>query len=143
MARPPYVAANGDLVLTSSCTVVADDVEVRVTTSGGPGGQHANRSLTAVVVSVAIETAASLRERDRRLLLEALGPVVRSQATRFRSQAQNREAALHQLALKLAAGLHRDAPRRPTKPTRASATRRVDSKKARGRTKALRRSNED
>ena len=143
MATPPYVTAEGDVVVTAHCRVAAADIVVRTTTSGGPGGQHANRSLTAVTVSLEVTTAASLSERHRTLLLESLGPVVRSSASRFRSLSQNREAALEQLGQKLAAGLHRDAPRRASKPTRASKVRRVDEKKARGRTKQLRRSTDD
>jgi ribosome-associated protein len=116
---------------------------LRTTTSGGPGGQHANRSLTAVTVTVDLASASSLSERHRSLLLESLGPVVRSSASRFRSLAQNREAALMQLALKMAVGLHRDVPRRASKPTRASKVRRIDEKKARGRTKQLRRTTDE
>lgn len=143
MATYPTVTDDGALVLTARCTVAATDVTVTVTTSGGPGGQHANRSLTAVTVSIDIRTASSLSEHQRSLLLESLGPVVRSSASRHRSQSQNRSAALQQLATKLAAGLHRDPPRRATRPTKGSKVRRVDEKKARGRTKALRRSTED
>jgi ribosome-associated protein len=139
----PYVDDDGGLVLTSRCRIAATDIALQVTTSGGPGGQHANRSLTAVVATIDLRVAGSLRDRDRDLLIENLGPVVRSTATRFRSQGQNRQAALDQLCAKLAGGLHRDPPRRATKPSRASQTRRVDSKKARGRTKALRRGTED
>jgi ribosome-associated protein len=139
----PFVSPEGDLVITSRCRVPVGDIDIRVTTSGGPGGQHANRSLTAVVATLRLADSAALSEHQRSLLIESLGPVVRSTATRFRSQAQNRSAALEQLAQKLAAGLHRDAPRRASRPTRASKIRRVDEKKARGRTKQLRRSTDD
>jgi ribosome-associated protein len=64
---------------------------------------------------------------------------VRTSASRFRSQSQNRGAALEQLAAKIAAGLERQAPRRATKPTKGSVRRRVDEKKARGRVKEQRR----
>ncbi len=139
----PFISPEGDLVITSRCRVPVGDIDIRVTTSGGPGGQHANRSLTAVVATLRLADSAALSEHQRSLLIESLGPVVRSTATRFRSQAQNRSAALEQLAQKLAAGLHRDAPRRASRPTRASKIRRVDEKKARGRTKQLRRSTDD
>ena len=143
MPTPPFVTESGDLVASGQCRISVDDLAFRTTTSGGPGGQHANRSLTAVTVSLDLTTATSLTERHRVLLIESLGPVVRSSASRFRSLGQNREAALQQLCVKVAAGLHRDAPRRASKPTRASKVRRVDEKKARGRTKQLRRSTDD
>lgn len=139
----PFVTADGDVVVTGRCRIAHGDIEVRFTTSGGPGGQHANRSLTAAVVTLRLEHCASLNDRQRELLIESLGPVVRTTASRFRSQSQNCSAALEQLGQKLAAGLHRDAPRRASRPTTASMVRRVDQKKARGRTKQLRRSTDD
>ncbi len=69
----------------------------------------------------------------------AYGSVVRSSASRFRSQRQNRFAALEQLAEKLVTSLAPRTPRRPTKPTKGAKVRRVDEKKARGRLKEQRR----
>jgi ribosome-associated protein len=71
--------------------------------------------------------------------MESLGSVVRSSASRFRSQGQNRQAALDQLAGKLATALAPRTPRRATKPTKGSTVRRVDEKKSRGRLKEQRR----
>jgi len=73
------------------------------------------------------------------LLLEKLGPVVRASAGRFRSQGQNRGAALEQLAQKIAVGVDPSATGRATKPTKGSKVRRVDDKKARSRVKEQRR----
>jgi ribosome-associated protein len=69
----------------------------------------------------------------------AYGSVVRSSASRFRSQGQNRSAALEQLARKLATALAEQTPRRATQPTKGAKIRRVDEKKARGRLKEQRR----
>ena len=131
------------LWVSERCVISLHDITIRASTAGGPGGQHANRSLTAVTVTLDVASAASLRASDRALLLASLGPVVRSSATRHRSQQMNRVAALEQLANKISAGLHRDPPRRATKPSKASQTRRLDAKKVRGRTKALRRTSDD
>jgi len=135
----PRVNADGSLFIRSRLTIPSSEIELRVTTSGGPGGQHANRSLTRVVVSFHVNTSEALSEIDRALLNEKVGTVVRSSASRYRSQAQNKSAALEQLALKIATGLARQAPRRATKPTRSSKVRRVDEKKARSRVKENRR----
>ena len=135
----PRVNADGSLCIRSRLTIPSSEIELRVTTSGGPGGQHANRSLTRVVVSFNVNTSEALSEIDRALLNEKVGIVVRSSASRYRSQAQNKSAALEQLALKIATGLARQAPRRATKPTRSSKVRRVDEKKARSRVKENRR----
>ncbi len=42
----PTVNDDGSITLRSRLTIPAEDIDLRVTTSGGPGGQHANRSLT-------------------------------------------------------------------------------------------------
>ncbi len=135
----PRVNADGSLFIRSRLTIPFSEIELRVTTSGGPGGQHANRSLTRVVVAFHVNTSEALSETERALLIEKVGTVVRSSASRYRSQAQNKSAALEQLALKIANGLTRQAPRRATKPTKSSKVRRVDEKKARSRVKENRR----
>jgi ribosome-associated protein len=68
-----------------------------------------------------------------------LGSVVRASSSRFRSQGQNKSAALLHLAEKIADALTVQTPRRASKPTRASKIRRVDEKKARSRVKEQRR----
>lgn len=135
----PRVNDDGSLYIRPRLTIPVDEIELRVTTSGGPGGQHANRSLTRVVASFRVGSSKVLSESDRALLVDTVGSVVRSSASRFRSQGMNRSAALEQLALRIGTALTRQAPRRATKPTRASKVRRVDEKKARSRIKEHRR----
>ena len=143
VTRFPYVGDDGSLVLRARLVIPAHEIALRVTTSGGPGGQHANRSLTRVVATFVVSSSTSLNDSQRVQLVESAGPVVRSSAGRFRSQGMNRTAALTQLAERITRGLERPAPRRATRPTRASQTRRVDDKKARGRTKDRRRRVDD
>jgi ribosome-associated protein len=96
------------------------------------------------VASFDVNESNVLSHADRELLLDKIGPVVRTSAGRFRSQGQNRSAALEQLAEKIAVALTRLPPRRATKPTKGSKIRRVDDKKARSRVKEQRRRpNED
>jgi ribosome-associated protein len=115
------------------------EISWRATTSGGPGGQHANRTLSRVEVSFDVAASATLGPRQRARLLERLGPVVRASAADSRSQVRNREVALDRLAAKLDAGLRVDPDRRPTRPTRSSQVRRVEAKRHRARTKRNRR----
>ena len=130
---------DGSLSIRSRLTIPAEEIAIRVTTSGGPGGQHANRSLTRVVATFHVTESHVLSEADKQRVSDTLGPVVRSSASRFRSQRQNRAAALEQLAEKLATALAPRTPRRATKPTKGAKIRRVDEKKARGRLKVQRR----
>lgn len=138
-----HVRDDGALVVNARLVIPADEVALRVTTSGGPGGQHANRSLTRVVASFDVKSSAVLSAHQRDVLAEQFGAVVRSSASRFRSQGANREAALDQLARRLGEALAPRAPRRATRPTRASRVRRLDDKRARSRVKEQRRRRED
>jgi ribosome-associated protein len=135
----PRTNGDGSLTIQTRLTIPAEEIELRVTTSGGPGGQHANRSLTRVVATFRVASSNALSEEQKGRVEEAYGSVVRSSASRFRSQGQNRSAALGQLAEKLATALAPRTPRRATKPTKGAKVRRVDEKKARGRLKEQRR----
>lgn len=115
------------------------EITWRATTAGGPGGQHANRTLSRVEVSFDVAASPTLGPRQRARLLERLGPVVRATAADSRSQARNRELALARLAAKLDAGLRVQPSRRPTRPTKGSQVRRVESKRRRSETKRRRR----
>jgi ribosome-associated protein len=134
---------DGSLYIRSRLTIPASEVRLRVTTSGGPGGQHANRSLTKVVASFDVGESTVLGEGDRDLLLARIGTEVRASSSRFRSQSANKTAALTALAEKVAAALLRQTPRRATRPTRSSQVKRVDEKKARSKIKQARRRPED
>jgi ribosome-associated protein len=65
--------------------------------------------------------------------------VVIIKAQRYRSQDRNREDALARLRELVEEGASVAPPRRPTKPTRGSQRRRVESKIKRGQTKSARR----
>ena len=81
------------------------EITWRATTSGGPGGQHANRTLSRVEVQFDVDASRTLGPRQRARLLERVGPVVRAAASESRSQARNRELAFQRLATKLDAAL--------------------------------------
>ncbi len=115
------------------------EVAWRATTSGGPGGQHANRTLSRVEVQFDVTASPSLGPRQRARLLQRLGPVVRASATESRSQARNRARALQRLAAKLDDALRAEPVRRPTRPTKTSQERRVQTKRRHGEVKRGRR----
>jgi ribosome-associated protein len=115
------------------------EITWRATTPGGPGGQHANRTMSRVDVLFDVATSAVLGPRQRARLLRRLGPVVRASAADSRSQSRNRELALARLAARIDAGLRVEPVRTPTKPTRSSQVRRVEAKRRRGEVKRGRR----
>jgi ribosome-associated protein len=127
----PAEAAERQAVLrvTRALAIPLDELAWRFTTSGGPGGQHANKTSTRAEVRFDVERSPSLGPRQRARLLERLGPVVRVASGDERSQARNRDEALRRLAARLAEGLHTERPRLPTKPTQGSKTRRREDKR--------------
>jgi ribosome-associated protein len=130
---------DGVLRVSRSCAIPFDELEWKFTPSGGPGGQHANRSNTRAEVKFDVEASASLSDYHRSRLLERLGPVVRVAADDERSQLRNRELALDRLRSRLAEALRVQRTRRPTAPTRASQQRRLEQKKRRADVKRTRR----
>jgi ribosome-associated protein len=127
------------LRVTGTSAIPLDELEWRFSGSGGPGGQHANTSNTRVELVFDVARSPSLGPRERALLLERLGPVVRVVVSDTRSQARNRELALERLRERLAAALRRPRPRRPTTPSPATRRRRVEIKRRRGELKRQRR----
>lgn len=125
-ATPPNRAV---LRVTRGVVIPLDELTWRFTTSGGPGGQHANKTSTRAEVRFDVESSPSLGPRQRARLLERLGPSVRAASGDERSQTRNREVALRRLAERLAAGLHSERPRVPTKPTQGSKVRRLEDKR--------------
>lgn len=119
-------------------SIPIQEIEWRATTSGGPGGQHANRAYTKVEVRFDVQSSPSLGPRQRARLLQRLGPVVRASAGEHRSQAKNRELALDRLVSRLSEGLRVQPARRPTAPTTGARERRLSEKHLRAEVKRSR-----
>ena len=124
-----------DLRVRADLTIPEAELNVRFTPSGGPGGQHANRSNTRVELTWSVESSTVLDDRTRSRLVERIGPIARVVVDDERSQTRNREIAHQRLRAKVQAALHEPKRRRPTKPSRSSQRRRVNAKKQRGELK--------
>ena len=119
------------------------EVQLEAVRSTGAGGQNVNKVSSAVHLRFDI-AASSLPEgvkerllalKDRRITRDG---VVVIKAWQHRSQDKNRQDALDRLQ-RLVATVARPPKRRvPTRPTRASKLRRIESKIRRGRIKAMR-----
>lgn len=115
------------------------EVTVRASRSSGPGGQHANVTASRVEATFEIDASSALDEDQKRRLAARYGDRVTAVAQDSRSQARNRDLALERLREKLAAGLARPRRRRPTRPSRASTEKRLETKKRRAMRKRARR----
>ncbi|MGI8984423.1 MAG: alternative ribosome rescue aminoacyl-tRNA hydrolase ArfB [Acidimicrobiales bacterium] len=126
------------LHVSRSCRIPMEELEWRFSSSGGPGGQHANTSNTRAEVRFDVAGSPSLGPRQRARLLERVGPSVRVVASDERSQTRNRELAARRLAARLAEGLRVETPRVATRPRPAAKRVRLEDKRRRGETKRLR-----
>jgi ribosome-associated protein len=118
--------------VTRSVSLDPGEIELRVSRSSGPGGQHANKAETRVEAVLDVEASGSLSAAQRRRVVARAGPVLRAVAQDERSQARNRELAVERLVAKLAEALRVERRRRPTRPTAASRERRLTEKRRRG-----------
>lgn len=124
-------ASGASLRVTRSLAIPLDELIWRFSTSGGPGGQHANKASTRAEVTFDVAASRSLGPRQRARLLERLGPTVRAAAGDERSQARNRELALERLAQRLVDALRVERRRVPTAPSAAARARRLADKRRR------------
>ena len=125
-----------DRVLSfSGGTVPVSAVVWRFDPSGGPGGQHANRSNTRVEATLDLDAAGDMAPEVRQQLIDRLGDELRVVVDDTRSQARNREIALDRLEERLRSGLVTAKPRKPTRPSRRARRRRLDEKRRRAETK--------
>ncbi len=129
--------------ITDSLAIDEDDLVWNFSRASGPGGQNVNKVSTAAELRFDVAKAflpEDLKQRLRPLAGRQLTQdgvlVITSQETR--SQERNREVALQKLVELLRKAAHRPKRRIATKPTRASRTKRLDSKSKRAQTKKLR-----
>jgi len=128
--------------VTRSVVLPLSEIELRVSRSSGPGGQHANKTETRVEAILDVEASSALSDAQKRRVVAKTGPVIRAVAQDERSQLRNRELAVDRLVSRLAEALRVDRKRVPTKPSRAAKQQRLEAKKRRGETKRLRRVDE-
>lgn len=126
------------LIIAEGVEIPDDELTFTTSRSGGPGGQHVNKTETKVTVRFDVAHSPSLPGDVRVRLLAALGARVGADGTvrvvcqASRSQYANRVTAEARLVALLAEALVPVAPRFATKIPRAAKRRRIESKKRRG-----------
>jgi ribosome-associated protein len=130
--------------ITSWLSIDDDELQERAARASGPGGQHVNKTSTAVELRFDVRGSPSLPE-DVKARLERLAGSRLTQdgvlvlfAQGFRSQEMNRQEARARLIELIRKAAVRPKARRPTKPTYSSKLKRLEGKTRRSGVKAMR-----
>ena len=112
--------------------------------SGGPGGQHANKTETQVELRFNIPESQVLNEPEKQRLMQKLSSKLTKEgelivtAEAKRSQLQNKEEAREKFFSMVEQALKKPKKRKPTRPTRTSKKKRLQEKKKHSEKKDLR-----
>jgi len=137
------------LRITDTIAIPESELTLSFVRADGPGGQHVNKTATAVQLRFDVARSPSLPEPVRRRLMRLAGRRLSSEgiliidARSQRSQKQNREEALERLADLVRSAAKPPRRRKPTRPSKASRRRRLESKRQRARLKQSRRAVRD
>ena len=124
--------------------ILQNELEFSAVRSGGPGGQHANKVSSKVVLFFDIKNSQALSEHEKERLLDKLSSKLNKKdqlmltCDESRSQHKNKQIVINRLLVLLESGLKIDKKRIPTKVKRSEKARRLEAKKKRSHKKTLR-----
>ena len=133
------------LNINDKISIPVSELQISFSRSGGPGGQHVNKTSTQAELMFDLLSTPSIPPEDREWLMERLKHRLDSTgrlrliSQDTRSQRQNKAIVLERFAELMSHALRRPKKRKATKPTKGSIERRIESKKKHSATKSQRR----
>jgi ribosome-associated protein len=132
------------LQITDRIAIADEEIVERFVRASGPGGQHVNKTSTAVELRFDVQGSPSLPDDVKARLMKIAGSRLTLEgvlvlfAQGARSQEMNRQDARARLAELVRRATEKPKPRRATKPTYASKLRRLEAKSQRSGIKSAR-----
>ena len=123
---------------------IIKEISFTAVRSGGPGGQHANKVSSKVVLMFDIPGSASISEAQKARLVQKLAGKLNSReqliltCDESRSQHKNKEIVTNRFITLLQETLKKQKKRVPTRVSKGEKARRLEAKKKRGVKKSLR-----
>jgi ribosome-associated protein len=130
--------------VTENLSIDEDEIIQKAARASGPGGQHVNKTSTAVEIRFDVRNSPSLPEDVKTRLIKlggsrmTLDGVLVIFAQSHRAQELNRQDGIARLIDLIRKAAHRPKTRRPTKPTYSSKLKRLESKTRRSGVKTMR-----
>lgn len=121
-----------------------NELQFKAVRSSGPGGQHVNKTSSAVQISLNVLTSEILNETQKKRILKSLKNRISAEGiltvfcSETRSQHRNKAIGIEKLLHLIDNALKVSRPRKKTKPSRSAIEKRIQSKKKNALKKANR-----
>ena len=133
-----------DVLIKNGIVIPSSEIEITSSKSGGPGGQHVNKTNTRIILRWNVKNTIALNDEQKVLVLDNLKASLTSEgdliifSSESRSQQQNKQLALIKLVKILNKALYIPKKRIATKASKAAKESRLREKIIRSKTKELR-----